>query len=332
MPTLRIPFNTMQTRFAEILLKHGFSMEKATHCARIFTENSLDGVYTHGLDRFPTFISMIQEGLVDCEAASELEGTNGLIEQWNGNLGPGMLNAEFCMARAIALAGEHGIGCVAIRNTNHWMRGGTYGWQAANAGFIGICFTNMIANVPPWGGIDPRLGNNPLVIAVPRPGGPVVLDMAISQFSFGKLMQYKSAGEELPVPGGYDENGDLSTNASDVISTKRLLPIGFWKGSGLSLMLDLLVTILSKGQSTKEISEKGKEHGISQVFISIRQDDPELNARLIEQILDYTKSSRPRDADKPVAYPGENTLLTRKRNLEGGIPVDEGIWDRVLGM
>ena len=332
MSTLRIPFNTMQTRFTEILLKHGFTSDKAAHCARIFTENSLDGVYTHGLNRFPTFISTIQEGLVDCEAVPELEGMNGLIEQWNGNLGPGMLNAEFCMARAISLAGEHGIGCVAIRNTNHWMRGGTYGWQAANAGFIGICFTNTIANVPPWGGIDPRLGNNPLVVAVPRPGGHVVLDMAISQFSFGKLMQYKSAGEELPVPGGYDKNGNLSTNASDVISTKRLLPIGFWKGSGLSLMLDLLVTILSKGQSTKEISEKGKEYGISQVFISIRQDDPELNARLIKQILDYTKSSRPRDADKPVAYPGENTLLTRKRNLKDGIPVDEGIWDRVLGM
>ncbi|MBC7757741.1 MAG: Ldh family oxidoreductase, partial [Phormidesmis sp. FL-bin-119] len=164
---MRIPFDTMKTRFTEILLKHGFILDKAHHCARIFTENSLDGVYTHGLNRFPTFISMIQEGLVDYEAVPELEGTNGLIEQWNGKLGPGMLNAEFCMARAISLAGEHGIGCVAIRNTNHWMRGGTYGWQAANDGFIGICFTNTIANVPPWGGIDPRLGNNPLVIAVP---------------------------------------------------------------------------------------------------------------------------------------------------------------------
>lgn len=332
MSTLRIPFNTMQTRFTEILLKHSFTNEKAQHIARIFTENSLDGVYTHGLNRFPTFISMIQEGLVDCDAVPELEGTNGLIEQWNGKLGPGMLNAEFCMERAMSLAREHGIGCVAIRNTNHWMRGGTYGWQAANAGFIGICFTNTIANVPPWGGIDPRLGNNPLVIAVPRSGGPVVLDMAISQFSFGNLMQYKSAGEELPVPGGYDENGNLSTNASDVISTKRLLPIGFWKGSGLSLMLDLLVTILSKGQSTKDITEKVKEYGISQVFISIRQDDAELNARLIEQILEYTKSSPPLDAEKPVAYPGENTLLTRKRNLEEGILVDEGVWGRVLGM
>ena len=332
MQELRIPFDTMKTRFTEILLKKGFSLDKAAHCASIFAENSLDGVYSHGLNRFPTFVALIQEGLVDVDAEPELAGHNGLIEQWDGRLGPGVLNAKICMARAISLAGEHGIGCVALRNTSHWMRGGTYGWQAANAGFIGICFTNTIASVPPWGGIDPRLGNNPLVIAVPRPGGHVVLDMALSQYSFGKLMQYKSAGEELPFPGGYDQNGNFSTNSSDVISTRRLLPIGFWKGSGLSLMLDLLVTILSKGQSTKDLSAKERESGVSQVFICIRQDDPELSAGLIEQILDYTKSSPPLDPEAPVSYPGENTLKTRMRNLNNGIPVDEEIWERVVGM
>ena len=76
------------------------------------------------------------------------------------------------MARAIALARAHGIGCVALANTNHWMRGGSYGWQAADAGVIGICWTNTLANLPPWGAADPRIGNNPLVIAVPRAAGP----------------------------------------------------------------------------------------------------------------------------------------------------------------
>ena len=332
MAGLRIPFDTMKLRFTEILVKNGFREDKAERCAQIFTENSRDGVYTHGLNRFPTFVDMVRQGLVDSKATPVLESANGLIEQWNGNLAPGMLNAELCMKRAISLAGEHGIGCVAIRNTNHWMRGGTYGWQAADAGFIGICFTNTIANVPPWGGIDPRLGNNPLVIAVPRDNGHVVLDMAISQYSFGKLMQYESLGEELPLPGGYDADGNLSTDPAAVISTRRLLPIGFWKGSGLSLMLDILVTLLSKGRSTSDITASDKEFGLSQVFICIRQDDPGLNARLIEQILDFTKSSRPERADKPISYPGENTRRTRLKNMKDGIPVDENIWNQVLGM
>jgi 3-dehydro-L-gulonate 2-dehydrogenase len=84
------------------------------------------------------------------------------------------------------------------------MRGGTYGWQAAEAGVIGICWTNTMPNLPPWGGGEPCLGNNPLVIAVPRKGGHVVLDMAMSQFSYGALESYRSRGEMLPVDGGFD--------------------------------------------------------------------------------------------------------------------------------
>lgn len=55
------------------------------------------------------------------------------------------------MDRAIELASDHGIGPVALRNANHWMRGGSYGWQAAEKGYIGICWTNSIAVMPPWG-------------------------------------------------------------------------------------------------------------------------------------------------------------------------------------
>lgn len=329
---MKIPFEIMKSRFQEILQHMGFPEDKAEQCAIIFTENSRDGIYTHGLNRFPTFIEMIKQGLVNSYAGPVLENTIGSLEQWNGNLAPGMLNARFGMDRAISLAKANGIGCVAIRNTNHWMRGGTYGWQAADAGCIGICFTNTIANVPPWGGIDPRLGNNPLVIAVPREGGHIVLDMAMSQYSFGKLLQYQTNQEELPLPGGYDKNGVLSTDATAIIDSKRMLPIGFWKGSGLSLILDLLVTVLSQGKSTKDITDSQKESGVSQVFISIKPNDSQATAHLIEQIIDYTKSSRPENEDKPISYPGENTLKTRIRNSAEGIPVDPAIWNQVLSM
>ncbi len=329
---MRIPFEELKSRFQDILIRSGFSDSRAEQCAQIFAENSRDGVYTHGLNRFPTFISMVEQGLIHVNADPECEHADGAVERWNGNLGPGMLNARVCMDQAIQLAGKYGIGCVSIRNTNHWMRGGTYGWQAAEAGYIGICFTNTIAVVPPWGGIDPRLGNNPLVIGVPRKKGHVVLDMAISQYSFGKLMQYQSSKEELPLPGGYDSSGQLTTDASAIIASRRLLPVGFWKGSGLSLILDILVTVLSGGRSVADITEGKSESGLSQVFIVIRQDDQVLSGRLIEQILSYTRSSAPLDAGRPVAYPGENTLKTRELNMKEGIPVDEEIWQRILAM
>ena len=128
------------------------------------------------------------------------------------------------------------------------------------------------------------------------------------------------------------ESGELSSKPGDIIKSKRLLPVGFWKGSGLALMLDLLVTVLSQGKSTAKITESAVESGVGQVFICINDPDKETTARLVKQILDFTKSSRPDKEGGAIAYPGENTLKTRIRNMEEGIPVREDIWNKVLAM
>ena len=175
--------------------------------------------------------------------------------------------------RAIALSREHGIGCVAMANTNHWMRGGTYGWQAADAGVIGMCWTNTMPNVPPWGGVEPAIGNNPLVIAVPRAKGHVVLDMAMSQFSYGALESYRKRGELLPVEGGFDAEGKLTRDPGAIEQSQRLLPVGFWKGSGLAVMLDMMAAMTSLGNATHAIANDPlRETGLSQMFVAI---DPE---------------------------------------------------------
>lgn len=211
------------------------------------------------------------------------------------------------------------------------MRGGTYGLQAAEAGYLCICFSNTKANLPPWGGTEPRLGNNPLVIAVPKQGGPIVLDMALSQYSFGNLWQYQGQKKELPLPGGYDNDGNLTTDADAIMATKRALPIGFWKGSGLSLMLDLLATILSGGNSTAAITERSvKETAVSQVFICVKAGDGQ-NEALIAEILEYTKSSELVPGSE-ILYPGENMLRTRAQSMAGGVVVDEKIWKEVKNM
>ncbi len=328
---IRIPYSLLKAEFNRVLLSLDFADGKADACAGIFADNSRDGVASHGLNRFRVFVDYLNEGLITPNAEPALVTAFGAIEQWDGNFATGMLNARFSMDRAITLAKTNGIGCIAIKNTNHWMRGGTYGWQAAEAGCVGVCFTNTIANLPPWGGTEPRLGNNPLIIAVPKKGGHVVLDMAISQFSFGKLWQYEAQNKSLPLPGGYDTVGNLSTDARAILATKRALPIGFWKGSGLSLVLDLLATILSGGSSTAAITESGrKETGVSQVFIAIKAD-AEQNEALIQQIIDYTKSSAIEGGGE-ILYPGENMLRTREKSLAEGVLVDERIWEEVKRM
>jgi len=327
---MKVPFADLKKEFKRVLVNLSFSEEKAELCADIFAGNSRDGVYSHGLNRFSAFVDTVKDKAVDIQAEPGFVESHSLIEIWDGHSGAGMYNATKAMDRAIELAKNNGIGCLAMRNTNHWMRGGTYGWQAADAGCIGICFTNTMANMPPWGGKEPRLGNNPLIIAIPRAEGHIVLDMAMTQFSYGKLQQNSSKNEELEVFGGYDDDGNLTKDPSAIIKSRRALPIGYWKGSGLAFILDVLLTAISGGKSTAAINSTVKESGVSQFFLCLYKSD--YNQLLIEEIIRYTKSSAPVETGGPISYPGENTLATRRRNELNGIPVDERIWEELLKM
>jgi 3-dehydro-L-gulonate 2-dehydrogenase len=223
---------------------------------------------------------------------------------------------------------------VTLGNTNHWMRAGTYGWQAAESGMIGICWTNTMPNLPPWGGIDPVLGNNPLVLAVPRAKGPVVLDMAMSQFSYGSLEKYRKRGELLPVDGGYDEQGNLTRDPGAIEKTCRPLPIGYWKGSGLSLVLDMVAAMMSLGRSTHELSyDPLFEAGISQMFVVINPEafgPSQRTAEIADEIIDSLHACTPANEGNKVRYPGEQVLQIRAENLRLGLPVEPAVWAQIL--
>ena len=333
---LRVPFADLQSALEQALLSLDFAPGRANLCARLFAETTRDGVYTHGLARFPRFVATIKLGVVNPGASPTLVSAFGAIERWHGNLGPGNLNAYASMQRAVELARTHGIGAVCLAQTNHWMRGGTYGWQAADLGLFAVCFTNTLPNVPAWGAAAPTVGNNPLVLAIPRPGGAnVVLDMAMSQYSYGTLSAYAKRGAPLPFPGGFDAAGNLTTDPAAISATERALPIGLWKGSGLSLTLDLFAAMLSGGLAAHQIPRDSlRESGLSQVFLAI---DP-THLAAVRTALDATAdavlanlhAATPSDPAKPIRYPGEQTLATREENLALGVPVDEDLWQQLL--
>ncbi len=312
---ISIPSKEMQERFTSILEKQGFTHANALQCAEIFTSTSVDGIYTHGVNRFARFIHYIRDGFVKVNATPALENKYGGIEQWNGNLGPGILNALHATENAMGLSRQHGIGCVALRNTNHWMRGGTYGWKAAKAGYVFIGWTNTIANMPAWGAKDARLGNTPLVMALPYNEEAIVLDMATSQFSYGALESSAMKNETLSVFGGFDDNDTFTKSPSAILASGRPLPIGYWKGAGLALLLDLLATILSGGLATHEISKKEVEYGLSQVFIAIdlsKLGNHSAIAKTIEGIINDYHQSIPLNESKKIIYPGETGATYKK--------------------
>jgi len=333
--TIYISENQMIAEFVRILKAYGFSDNRARECAGIFVTNSLEGIYSHGVNRFPRFVKNVKEGYVRPDSVPTLIHSSGAIERWDGNLGPGPLNASFATSRSAELAGQFGIGMVALANTNHWMRGGTYGWQAARNGFIFIGWTNTEANMPAWGGTDSRLGNNPLVIGVPFKEEAVILDFAMTQYSYGKLEIYSMEEKLLPHPGGFDSKGELSYDAGSILETMRALPVGYWKGSGLSLLLDILASTLSGGLSVHEISEKETEYALSQIFITVspyKFANKALVDSIILNILDDLKKSRPAEGVKEIRYPGENILRIREINKMKGIPVMTRIWNSILAL
>lgn len=333
---MRIFYEEMKETLQSILVKNGFDEKRAEESAKNFADSSLDGVYSHGYQRFPRVIDYIHKGYIDVKALPEKIAGFGAVERWDGHLGMGNLNAKMAMDRALALAEQSGIGLVAMSNTNHWMRGGAYGWQAADAGYIGICWTNTCPNMPAWGAVDGRIGNNPFVLAVPdENGNHVVVDTAMAQYSYGKLNVCRQNGEQLPYPGGYDKEGNLTCDPGAILETRRVVPIGYWKGSGLSIVLDLIGAVLTLGRTVTDLRKECKaEYGVTQVFIAIRPEvlnqNPDKAQQILSETLQDIQESVPVKEEHKVRYPGQGTLLHRQENMKNGIPVNEEIWKEIM--
>ena len=333
---MRVSYDEMKAQFKRVLMKKGFTEKGADDAATLFAQNSLCGMFSHGLNRFPRVVSYLDKGEIDPNVAATTEIALGAFERWDGHRGFGPLNAKMAMDRACELAKQYGIGIVALGNNNHWMRGGSYGYQAADNGCIGICWSNTCPNMPAWGGKDKKIGNNPLIFAVPRANGRhVVIDCAVSQFSYGKIEDCRLKGLQLPVPGGYDEDGNLTTDPAQIEKTWRVLPMGYWKGSGISIALDLIATILTDGNSVQKIGTFGDEVGLTQIMIAIdpaKGNTSERTEEIVNKILADIKTSVPAREGGEVLYPGEMEARNIDDFTANGIPVVEEVWNSILEM
>ena len=331
---IRVPLGELRGRVERILLTLGLGQRSAL-AAQLIAETDRDGVRTHGIARMPRFAQMVRLGRIDPRAEPERVASFGALERWTGPRGPGNLAAHAAMNRAMELAREHGLGAVAMADTTHWMRGGSYGWQAAEAAFAAMCWSNTLPNLPPWGATTPAVGNNPLVIALPRRDGtgqnaPIVLDIAMSQFSYGTLSAYRERGELLPFPGGFDERGELTRDPAAIERTQRALPIGLWKGSGLAFVLDVLAAMLADGKATYEIpNDPLQEVGQSQIFFAMAPSAltsiEELD-RIAAGAIDLLHAATPVEPGRGARYPGEGTLRIREESMRLGVAIDDAAW------
>jgi 3-dehydro-L-gulonate 2-dehydrogenase len=332
---MKLQFEEIIKKLEEKLTKYGCNEDQAHKVAYVMAENSLEGTYSHGVNRFAGLIHDIEKGNVLTNTQIELISSFGGLESYDGHRGLGIINASQSMNRAICLANSHGIGCVALRNTSHWMRAASYAYQACKAGMASICFTNTLPNMPTWGASDCRLGNNPLVFGFPREKGDLVCDMAMSQFAYGTLEVAALNGRQMPIDAGFNKEGRLTRDPVEVIESGRILPTGYWKGAAMSHLLDIFAGVISLGNTTAAISKLGGNIDVSQMFIAInyREIAPQdISEPLIEQSVEYLLESQKVGQNDKIIFTGQIAIDTRRDNLENGIPVEEKIWEEILAL
>ncbi|MGN0775734.1 MAG: 3-dehydro-L-gulonate 2-dehydrogenase [Candidatus Ventricola sp.] len=315
-------------------LERYLNPQDAKRFAEIFAGNSLDGVYSHGMNRYPRYLADMESGLCDAKVtqAEHVSGLGGL-EVWDAHFGVGPLIAQQMAERAIELAKTHGIACVALRNNSHWLRAGRYGLMMADAGMMGLCMTNTCMNLVAYGAKEPSTGNNPITIAIPRKAGSLVMDMAVSQYAFGKLEIMAQEGGMLDTPCGYDLEGNLTCDPKKIVESGLMTPMALWKGSALSIMIDLMVSMLSLGRTSLEIGTPADgEKGMSQMFVCMNPAavvDMDKAEAQMEKSIAFLNALKPKDGVHGVHAPGENLARTRARNMERGIPVTEDTWQKI---
>jgi LDH2 family malate/lactate/ureidoglycolate dehydrogenase len=296
--------------------------------AEVLTEADLRGVESHGSTRVAGYLSMMKLGLLnprpkvqvmrDLPATAMLEGDNAF----------GIVVARQAMQMAMDKARTAGIACVTTRNVTHTGLVGFYTMMAAHAGFIGVSMNNGPAILPPFGGTTPTYATNPFSFAVPAGDkDPIVLDMATSVVARGKIRRAAQAGEPIPEGWALDAEGRPTTDAQAAYDG-LVLPLGGPKGSGLSLMMEVLGGVMSGsafgGEVGNQYSDHDRPQDVGHCFIAFRPDlavSADAYRTRIDALVERAKASPRVAEDQPILMPGEPEALTERERLRDGIPL-----------
>ena len=232
--------------FAILMLKgQGVNKDDSVKVAECLVEADLRGVQTHGMSRLPIYVKRLSEGLINSTPKMILDKPVAACASLDGDNGLGFLVGIRAIQEAIKMAETCGVGVVAAKNSNHFGMAATYLLQAVQAGYFAFVFTNAAKSMPPWGGREGLFGTSPF--AAGAPGGklpPFILDMSPAVAARGKIRLAEKRGEAIPEGYALDENGKPTTNPTAALRGV-VLPIGGYKGSGLSMLMEILAGVFT---------------------------------------------------------------------------------------
>src|ERR1700722_701684 len=234
----------IETTMRTVLVAHGVPEPFARIQAELLLEAQMRGYASHGLLRLPRIIERIINGVTAPAAMGRHEWLSDAFLRVDGERGLGPVVAISALDALRARVRHSGIAIAAIRNSNHLGMLAWYGESVAQDGLILIAATTSEALVHPWGGKRALLSTNPLCIAVPATPEPLVLDMATSLVSMGRIHDHANRGEPIPEGWALDADGNPTTDAA-AAKSGAIAPFGGAKGYALGLALELLVMSLA---------------------------------------------------------------------------------------
>ena len=311
--------------------KLGLPREDSQIAADAIVGSNLRGVDTHGVIRMLVYSQKLKGGYVSAKPklhpVRETKGTALL----DGGNGLGQVVGYRAMETAIRKAKDVGVSCVTVRNSNHFGTCAHYSMLALQQDMIGLAFTNASAQIAPTGGAQKVLANNPWSVAVPAGQRfPVVLDMANSVVARGKIRMAAKEGKPIPPDWAVDKNGTPTTDPKAALEG-FLLPVGGYKGYGITLIVDLLTGVLADscyGPRVQGLDVVEAIGGVGHTFMAIDVaafDDVAVFKSRMDAYIGEIKNSKKAAGVEQIYLPGELEFLKEQERRRKGIPLHVNI-------
>ena len=303
----------------------GMPEADARLAADTLVQADLWGHQSHGVMRLSWYVGRLRAGVTNAVAPAEVIVDGGAVAVIDGHDGMGQVLTARAMDEAIARAKTHGIGAVALRNSNHFGTAMYFTLMAARQGCVGFLATNASPAMAPWGGRKKTVGTNPWSWAAPAGHhAPMVLDIANTGVARGKIYLAKQKG--LPIPEGWAINaaGEATTDAEEAISG-IILPMAAHKGYAIAVMMDMLSGVLTGsrfGSGVRGPYQTEHRSGAGQFMIALDiaklQPLSDFNLRM-EELIAELKSVPLAKGFEEVVYPGELEARNDERNRREGL-------------
>ncbi len=321
---------------AAIFTRAGMSADHADKIAEVLVWADLRGAPSHGVQRIPRYIEIIDAGEMNLHAAMTIVKELPAAVLIDADRAPGQVSMRFAAAEAVRKAKAGGIGLALVRRTTHTAALGFYTRLVALEGMAAFAGSASWPNMIYHGARHVGVATNPFSIAVPRGAGePLILDMATGVVALGKIVHAARSGQPIPEGWALDENGNPTT---DPAKAALPLPLGGPKGSGLALMIEFIASLITANPliaETLEDTAEGKKHRQNAFLIAIdiaAFGGVDAFGASVERTVKDLKALPRQDSVAEILMPGERGARELAKRRKNGITIPVATWKDISGV